>query len=269
MRLHVLEDAEVDDRDPLRRPALGLAQRPFPCLQVDLGRRRRREHELPRRDAHTDGVAGVERAVPVEVRHVVPGVPGAREALEAQHVVTDEREALRPGRARARPTGRRRCRRRGGERWPRAGTGRGGEVRRPPRREPAARGARGRARLRRRRGRGGCATGAGGRRRSARGRAPPGPASSAGTQVVGPQSKSASPSSVSTRYDAITCGSPPWCRSIGSTVIVRSPRRPRPTAGSARARRCASLRRPRCGPVRAPARGRRRGRRPPRSRPRA
>ena len=40
------------------------------------------------------------------------------------------------------------------------------------------------------------------------------PASSAGRVEVGPQSKSASPSVVSTRYTPIACGAPPKFRSI-------------------------------------------------------
>ena len=42
------------------------------------------------------------------------------------------------------------------------------------------------------------------------------PAFSASTVVLGPQSKSAGPSSVSRRYDAIVRSFPRWRRSIGS-----------------------------------------------------
>src|SRR5215208_1354371 len=78
--LDVLGDAEVDQREPFRSPRLDLVERALPGLEVDLGRRRGREHQLAGLDPHARGVPGVERAVRPEVADVMRGVSGAREA---------------------------------------------------------------------------------------------------------------------------------------------------------------------------------------------
>src|SRR5215216_6285817 len=59
----VLGDAEVDQRQSFRPPRLDLLERALPGLEVDLGRRGGREHELAGLDPHTRGVPGIERAV--------------------------------------------------------------------------------------------------------------------------------------------------------------------------------------------------------------
>src|SRR4029079_5566929 len=48
----VVEHAEVDQCEPLRGAPLELVERQLPGLEVDLRRRRRREHELAPADSH-------------------------------------------------------------------------------------------------------------------------------------------------------------------------------------------------------------------------
>ena len=189
MILDVVEDAEVRQREARRRAALRLPERLLPGLQVDVGRGRRREDEACGRDPDAHGVAGVQRSVLVQHRHVVARMPGAREALEPDDAVADdpdvrlgdgnelapervERVAVEAARARLEPSRIDEVRRADGER-----RGRG------------AWGAHGRARLPRRRGRSGCERGGDGGSRRARGRARRGPPSVPAGRSSGPQSK--------------------------------------------------------------------------------
>src|SRR5215213_3051445 len=87
--LDVTGDAEVDQREALRPSAVQLVERSLPCLQVELGRRGRRQDELAGLDPHARRVACVERAVGVEVADVMPRVPRRREAVETQHALAD------------------------------------------------------------------------------------------------------------------------------------------------------------------------------------
>ena len=87
-------DAEVDQRQCSGSTALDLVERSLPCLEVDLRRRTGREHETARLDAHARRVAGVERAVRIEVADVVPRVAGRREAFEPDDAVADDVDVL-------------------------------------------------------------------------------------------------------------------------------------------------------------------------------
>ena len=198
--LDVVEDAEVDEREPPRRASLDLVERPLPGVEVDLGRRRRREHEPARRDADAGRVAVVERPVLVLVRDVVRRRGPGSGSTRARRRRRRRRGRSPRGRARARPRARRTRRRTAGVRSPRAGSGRRGAARRSPRRAPSS---------------AGCSrtSDAGGARvvevdvreqqvrhvARARRRARASASWSAGRQLVGPQSKRARPSSVSTR----------------------------------------------------------------------
>ncbi len=113
-------------------------------------------HEAAGLDAHAGRVAGVERAVAVEVADVVRRVARRREARRARARGRRRRARSPPAPARARPRACRTCRRRAGARCARAARARRGAARRSPTRAPAAPGARGRARRPRPRGRGGC-----------------------------------------------------------------------------------------------------------------
>ena len=94
MPLDVLEDAEVDQRQALRIAPLELVQRPVPGFEVDVGRRRGREHELARFDANAGRVARIERAVAIEVADVVVRVAGARNRRKAEGLVADDVDVL-------------------------------------------------------------------------------------------------------------------------------------------------------------------------------
>ena len=72
----VVEDAEVHERELLRRSPLELVDRRGPRDDVDVGRRRRRQHEPARRDPDAGRIAGVERAVLVREADVVRCVTG-------------------------------------------------------------------------------------------------------------------------------------------------------------------------------------------------
>ena len=89
LRLGLVDDAEVDQGEPLRPAALDLVEGRLPGLEVELGRRRGGEDGAARRDAHSGRVARVERSIGVEVADVVGGVTGRREALEAEHLGAD------------------------------------------------------------------------------------------------------------------------------------------------------------------------------------
>ena len=154
---------------------LGLGDRALPGVEVDVGRRRRSEHEAGAREPHAHRVARIERAVFVEERDVVARVAGLGKHCEPDDLVTDDRGCSPPGRARARPTACRTRRRRAAGRSPPAGSARRDAVRRPRRRGPGARGARARGLPRRRRGRSGCARAADGGCRRARAHALRGP----------------------------------------------------------------------------------------------
>ena len=94
MAAEVVGDAEVDEREPLRRAPLDLVERLEPAVAVELGRRRGREDELARLDAHAGRVARVERPLAVEEADVVPRVARRREAVEAEHAVADDADVL-------------------------------------------------------------------------------------------------------------------------------------------------------------------------------
>ena len=82
-RSDVLEAAGVGQAQGGRAAALDQVDRREPELHVDVGRRRRREGEIARRDAHAGDVAGVGLArVGIEVGHVVGRV--ARRVLDLE-----------------------------------------------------------------------------------------------------------------------------------------------------------------------------------------
>src|SRR4051794_4016840 len=86
----IVGDSEMDQREALGRAALDLVQRREPEIEVELGRRRRRQHGLVWLDADAGGVAGIQRAVAVEVADVVRCMSGRRETLEPEHALADD-----------------------------------------------------------------------------------------------------------------------------------------------------------------------------------
>src|SRR5690348_4379546 len=90
MPLRVVGDAEVDERQPLGLAPLDLVDRLLPDVEVELRRRRGRDDVHAREDPHACGVAGVQRAVVVEVRDVVRRMARRGEAVEAEHPVADD-----------------------------------------------------------------------------------------------------------------------------------------------------------------------------------
>src|SRR6476646_4159729 len=95
MALNVVEDAEVDEREPLGRTALELLDRLLPEIDVDLRRRRRRHHVTARRDPHTGGVARVQGAVAVEVADVMRGMARRWEAVEPEDALAGDVDICR------------------------------------------------------------------------------------------------------------------------------------------------------------------------------
>ena len=95
----VVDDTEVDEREPGGRAALDLRDRVLPRLEVDVGRRARRHDEASTRQPHACGVSCVQRSVSVEVRDVVPRVAGRREAFEPESLVADDVHVRRGDRA--------------------------------------------------------------------------------------------------------------------------------------------------------------------------
>ena len=195
----VVGDAEVDQREP---PTAG-------------GARSRRGVACQASRSNSGGGVGattarlgwirtpaaltcVERALGVEVADVVRGVARGGEALEPEHLGRRRRGRSPPARAASSPQSGRTRRRRGGARCARARFG-VDEVRCPDLETCTCSPGCSRTSVRlRRRGRGGCARAAGAAGRAARARARRGRFFSSGTQVAGPQSKSAGPSDVST-----------------------------------------------------------------------
>ena len=218
MALDVLEDAEVDQRHSLGPRALDLVERPLPGLEVDLGRRRRRQHELARPDPHARRVARVERALAVEVADVMARVAGAREGREPERLVADDVDVLARHRRELAPEAVEVV----AVQPPRAALepARVDEVRRADLRDVHLQ-----ARVlahEHARGAGMVEVDVGEQQVAdvarARGPRSASRAFSSGTQVVGPQSCSARPSSVSSRYEPITRSWPRWRRSSGSGI---------------------------------------------------
>ena len=83
--LDVVVHAEVDEGEPVGAVALDLVDRLLPGVEIELRRRTRRHDERASSDTHSGRVAGVEGALGVEIRDVVPCVPGRREAVEPHH----------------------------------------------------------------------------------------------------------------------------------------------------------------------------------------
>ena len=210
-------DAEVDQCEALGLPALDLLERAEPALDVDVRRRRDRQHvagsarcgRRPRRPRRASRRrAGSRRGAtrgPGEGKHSSPSDAVADDLdvllrhgreLAPEDV---ERVAVEPARARLEPA-------------------RVDDVRRADLRDvhAAARGARGRASRRRRRGRGGCGRAAGGGRPSSSSPRSARPAFSASMQVDGPAVVEREP------VVGLDAGSTPttrsvwWWRSIGS-----------------------------------------------------
>ena len=94
--LDVVEHPEVRKCEAGGAPALRLDERPFPGLQVDLGRGCRREHEVPGGYPHANRVAGVQRPVRMQVGNVVACMALTRKAVQSQHIARDELDV--PGR---------------------------------------------------------------------------------------------------------------------------------------------------------------------------
>ena len=85
---------EVGHCEALGPAALDLLERAEPPLDVDVRRRRGRQHEPGRHDADPSRVARVERPVGVQVADVVRRVPGRGEALEPEDAVADDVDVL-------------------------------------------------------------------------------------------------------------------------------------------------------------------------------
>src|SRR5688500_10719303 len=94
MLLYVVDRAEVDEREAGGSTPLDRHEGALPGLEVELGRRAGRHDEGRPLEAYAGGVARVERAVRVEVRHVVPGVTGRGEAVEADHALAHDVDVL-------------------------------------------------------------------------------------------------------------------------------------------------------------------------------
>jgi hypothetical protein len=90
----VLDDTEVDEREPVRVAPFDFLERLLPEIEVELRRRRRRQHGAAWLDADARRVARIERPVAVEVGDVVRRVPGRREAIEAEDVFADDVHVL-------------------------------------------------------------------------------------------------------------------------------------------------------------------------------
>ncbi len=73
---------------------LDLEDRRLPRLEVELRRWARCHHEGAAPDSHARGVARVERPGAIEIRDVVPGVAGRREACEPEDLVADDVDVL-------------------------------------------------------------------------------------------------------------------------------------------------------------------------------
>jgi hypothetical protein len=86
----VLDDPEVDQREPRRSSPFQLVDRGAPGLRVELGRWRDGRDVAAGHDPHPGRVARVERAVLVQVRHVVLGVTGGREAVQPEDALAHD-----------------------------------------------------------------------------------------------------------------------------------------------------------------------------------
>ena len=161
----VVEDAEVDQREPFGCQSLGRVDRPLPGLEIDLGWGKRREDEAPGRDADTRRVTREERAVRREVGDVMRRVTRASGTRRARGLAPDDVDVAGGNRRQRRPRGCRMRHRRGAARSPRAVSDRPGAARRSPRRAPADRGGVRPARRRPLRDRGGCGRAGGAGRR--------------------------------------------------------------------------------------------------------
>ena len=95
MLLDVVVHAEVDEGEPVGAAAPDLVDRLLPGGEIELRGRTRRHDERTSSDTHSGRVAGVERALGVEIRDVVPCVPGRRETLEPHDDVADDVDILR------------------------------------------------------------------------------------------------------------------------------------------------------------------------------
>ena len=109
-------------------------ERSVPGLDVDVGRRRRRQDAPVRLDPHAGRVAGVQRLA-VEVADVVRRVARGSGSTRGRAPARRRRWMFARGPARARPRARRRRRRRAAARCARAGRGRRGAARRSRRRD--------------------------------------------------------------------------------------------------------------------------------------
>ncbi len=90
MRLDVVEHAEVDEREARGRAPLDLGDGSVPRLEIEFRRWARWHDELPAFEADPGGIAGIERAVRVEVGHVMPRVAGSRKTFEPHDPVAHD-----------------------------------------------------------------------------------------------------------------------------------------------------------------------------------
>ena len=95
----VVEDAEVDEREPARRAALDLRDRLLPGLEVELGRRagRHRRSDRPRSGRRPRPPRRASRP-PSRYETWCHAWPGRREALEPNDAVADDVHVLRRNR---------------------------------------------------------------------------------------------------------------------------------------------------------------------------
>jgi hypothetical protein len=94
VRTRVVDDAEVDQGEPLGSSPLDLVDRAGPGLEVEVRWRSRRRDLLVGLDAYARSVPRIQRPVGVEIGDVVPGVPRRWEALEPEGGLADDVDAL-------------------------------------------------------------------------------------------------------------------------------------------------------------------------------
>jgi hypothetical protein len=92
--LDVIEDAEMGQCEPCRRPSLGRGDRLLPGLEIDVRWGCRSEHEARGGDPHPERVARVQRAVVVQHRDVVARMARARKAFEPDDAIAHDPDVL-------------------------------------------------------------------------------------------------------------------------------------------------------------------------------
>src|SRR5713101_3205175 len=94
VRLGVVGDAEVHERQPVRSSLSDLVDRPVPGVEVELRGRRRRQHGSLGLKPDAGRVAGVQASVTGEITDVVACVSRRGEALQSEHVRSDDSDVF-------------------------------------------------------------------------------------------------------------------------------------------------------------------------------